>query len=344
MNDRLGWAHLIAEPYCGRTFRLGSNLLHREAATGPSLSRIQHLHLLQDFRGNGQRRHDNHVEANRLAQHVHQELCRFPHQLGMALRAKLADVFFGCSVVSFAPGAKAVHDSIYGFYLLWDGHTTILCRALFWVQIGTCGIAHRAASGAECCFMPTAKTPPTIFQLKITLLGIDPPIWRRIRVPSTIPLSRLHDVFQAVLGWTDTHLHHFERDGVYWGVADEEFEDRIDESKVPMRKVLVREGDSMTYTYDFGDNWRHKVQLEKVLPGRATSRPICVDGRRRRPPEDVGGPSGYEEFLSVTFEPRHEESERFREWAGGTFHAEEFNLKVVNQVLERMRWPVRHRR
>ena len=193
--------------------------------------------------------------------------------------------------------------------------------------------------------MPTAKVKPSTYQLKITLVGISPPIWRRILVPSTMPLCCLHDAIQAVFAWTDTHLHHFEKHGEYWGVPDDEdFEDLMDERKVPLRKLLLGDGDSITYTYDFGDNWRHKVLLEKVLPAGSISRPICVDGRRRRPPEDVGGPSGYEEFLNVTFELGHEESERFREWGGGTFHAEEFDLKVVNRILERMRWPGKHKR
>jgi hypothetical protein len=193
--------------------------------------------------------------------------------------------------------------------------------------------------------MPTAKLKPSIYQLKITLVGIQPPIWRRILVPSTMRLCCLHDAIQAVFGWTDTHLHHFERHGAYWGVPDDEdFEELNDESKVALRKVLLRDGDSLIYTYDFGDNWRHKVLLEKMLPAGANSGPICVDGRRRRPPEDVGGPHGYQEFLEVTFDPAHEEFEHYREWAGDPVHAEEFDMKVVNRVLERMRWPMRHRR
>jgi Plasmid pRiA4b ORF-3-like protein len=189
------------------------------------------------------------------------------------------------------------------------------------------------------------RTPSTAYQLKITLVGISPPIWRRILVPSTIRLSSLNDAIQAVFGWTDTHLHHFEFDGGYWGVpADEDFEGLQDESKVPLRKLLIAEGWTLNYTYDFGDNWRHKILLEKILDIGTISRPICVDGRRHRPPEDVGGPSGYEEFLETTFDPGHEDSERFREWAGGEFHAEEFDVKAVNEILSRMRWPVGHRR
>jgi hypothetical protein len=197
--------------------------------------------------------------------------------------------------------------------------------------------------------MPTATPKASIYQLKITLLGIQPPIWRRILVPSTIPLCCLHDAIQAVLGWTDTHLHHFEKHGEYWGVSDDDgFEDDIeviDESRVPVGKVLVVEGDSMVYVYDFGDNWRHGVVLEKILPSDGTPpKPVCLGGERRCRPEDVGGPSGYQEFLEVIFEPGHEEFSHFRGWAGGKFHAEEFEVKAVNDILEKMRWPVRHRR
>jgi hypothetical protein len=196
--------------------------------------------------------------------------------------------------------------------------------------------------------MPTPKSKPSIYELKITLLGIEPSIWRRIQVPSTMLLCCLHDALQAVMGWTDSHLHQFEKDGKYWGVPEtDEFGDLelIDESKVPVGKVLLAEGDSLVYLYDFGDSWRHGVALEKIVPvDAAMPKPVCLAGKRRCPPEDVGGASGYTEFLSVIFEPGHEEFEHFRGWAGGTFHAEEFNVMAVNEVLERMRWPKRHRR
>ena len=104
--------------------------------------------------------------------------------------------------------------------------------------------------------MPTAKVKPSIYLLKISLLEIDPPIWRRVQVPSTIPLCCLHDALQAVFGWTDSHLHQFEMDGLYWGVPDDDGFDGdvevIDESKVPVSLVLKAEGETMVYEYDFG--------------------------------------------------------------------------------------------
>jgi hypothetical protein len=194
----------------------------------------------------------------------------------------------------------------------------------------------------------TSKEPsPPIYQFKITLIGIDPPIWRRIQVPSTILLCCLHDAFQAVLGWTDSHLHRFEKDGKTWGVTGyDDFDelDLIDEGKTTLAKVLKTEGDSMIYVYDFGDNWRHEVVLEKIVPSDAQTKPVCLAGERRCPPEDVGGVSGYQEFLEVIFEPGHDDFTNFRGWAGGKFHAEEFSLNAVNKILSRMRWPIRHRR
>lgn len=97
--------------------------------------------------------------------------------------------------------------------------------------------------------MPTKSAAISVYQLKITLLEIEPPIWRRMQVPSTFLLCCLHDAFQVVMGWTDSHLHQFEKDGKYWGVPDNDrFEDDIeviDESKVPVGNVLQAEGDAL---------------------------------------------------------------------------------------------------
>lgn len=196
--------------------------------------------------------------------------------------------------------------------------------------------------------MPPPKPTPFIYQLKITLLDIAPPIWRRLQVPSTIKLCCLHSALQVGMGWTDSHLHQWERDGKYWGVPDDdELEGDIevlDESRVPLGKLLMAVGESLRYTYDYGDDWRHEVVLEQILPCDGPVAPVCVGGERRCPPEDVGGPHGYQEFLEAVFDPKHEEFEHYRQWAGNPVHAEEFDLKAVNNTLSRMRWPVRHRR
>ena len=194
-----------------------------------------------------------------------------------------------------------------------------------------------------------APAAPAIYQLKITLQEILPPILRLVRVPSTIRLCCLNDVLQVVMGWTDSHLHQFEKDGKYCGVPEHYEDDDIDvtdESRTPLSAVLKAEGDSVLYVYDFGDDWRHEVVLEKILPAEAMAhvQSVCVAGERHCPPEDVGGVSGYEEFLEAIFDPTHEEYDHYVEWAGGPFQAEEFNAMAVNDALSRMRFPVRHRR
>ena len=195
--------------------------------------------------------------------------------------------------------------------------------------------------------MPSPKAPPPVYQLKLTLLDIQPPIWRRIQVPSSIKLCCLHSALQVVMGWTDSHLHQFEKDGKNWGVPEwDEFNefDLIDESKTLLAKVMKSEGDSMNYQYDFGDDWQHGIVLEKILPVEsALKHPVCLAGERRCPPEDVGGVHGYEAFLEVIFDPKHEEYEQMVRWAGGHF-VDEFDLKALNRKLSRMRWLVRHRR
>jgi Plasmid pRiA4b ORF-3-like protein len=201
---------------------------------------------------------------------------------------------------------------------------------------------------AKCDLISAKKAIPSVYQLKITLLGMDAPIWRRIQVPSTVSLSSLHDVLQAVMGWTNSHLHQFEKGGKYWGVPDDDgFDDDIEvinESWVPVEEVLNAEGDSMVYVYDFGDDWRHEVVLEKIVASDTPTKPVCFAGERRCPPEDIGGPHGYQEFLEVIFQPGHEEFEHYREWAGNPVHAEEFDVKAVNDRLSRMRWPMGHGR
>ncbi len=197
--------------------------------------------------------------------------------------------------------------------------------------------------------MPRKKEPPSVYQLKITLLGIEPPIWRRIQVPNTLLLCCLHDALQAVFGWTDSHMHQFVKDDTYFGnpewrpdLDDIKF---VEESRVRVGRVLKAEGDSVRYDYDFGDNWQHAIVLEKILPAPdVRPGPICLGGERHRPPEDVGGTSGYERLLEVIFDPTHEEYEHYMGWVGGSFQPEEFNVDAVNETLARMRWPMRHRR
>jgi hypothetical protein len=185
--------------------------------------------------------------------------------------------------------------------------------------------------------MPTKLPTPTqkIYQLKITLKNIRPPIWRRILVDSDIKLSKLHSIVQTVMGWYDCHLHSWNISGVDYGEPDEEYESYLlNEKTVKLNKVVLREKFKFSYTYDFGDSWEHEILVEKILPATInTYYPTCIAGKRACPPEDCGGTWCYSELLSILSDPENPEYEEKIEWLEGGFDPEEFDLKEINSRL-----------
>ncbi len=97
-------------------------------------------------------------------------------------------------------------------------------------------------------------------------------------------------------------------------------------------------GAPFTYTYDFGDNWEHILEIEKTFsPDKSVRYPVCLAGARAGPPEDVGGIPGYENFLQALADPNHPEHDEYLKWIGGSFDPEAFNADEVNQLLRAMR-------
>ena len=179
-----------------------------------------------------------------------------------------------------------------------------------------------------------------IYQIKVTLDDTHPPIWRRIQVPSHTTLLKLHDILQIVMGWEDYHLHMFTIEGSMYGdPADDEYGDlgTVDEARFKLNQVIYREGQRLSYEYDFGDSWDHTLLVEKILASQEGVRyPICLKGKRACPPEDVGGVWGYENFLEAIRDPDHDEHEEYLTWVGGEFDPEAFDLEEVNTRLRSM--------
>jgi len=187
-----------------------------------------------------------------------------------------------------------------------------------------------------------------IYQLKITLQDIEPPIWRRILVPSTYDFWQLHCAMQDAFGWTDSHLHQFSYTDAYtdnkankpivFGIPFEpEFEDDVVALAGWQHKIeryITSDIGNIIYTYDFGDDWGHTIELEEVLPyEKGNKYPKCIGGERNGPPEDCGGPHGYAGLLETLFDPSDPEHEDTKEWAdsmkGCIFHPEEFEPSKV---------------
>jgi len=183
------------------------------------------------------------------------------------------------------------------------------------------------------------KSDAPIYQLKITLKDSKPPIWRRVLVPSDIPLSKLHRIIQAAMGWWDSHLHQFIVGRVYYGVPDpDDWHEVKDERRARLNQIAPTEKSRFTYEYDFGDDWLHAVQVEKILPpDPAQKLPVCIKGRRACPPEDVGGVWGYANFLEALSDPNHPEHELYKEWIGDEFDPEACDLDDINARLRAIR-------
>lgn len=177
-----------------------------------------------------------------------------------------------------------------------------------------------------------------IFQLKVTLRGSKPPIWRRVQVEETARLGDLHAIIQCVMGWTDSHLHQFIIKGEYYGVPTAgDFEEVKDEDKFNLGGTVGKAKGKFVYEYDFGDSWEHEILVEKILPREAgVTYPRCLDGKRACPPEDCGGIWGYHDMLAAVADPKHPEHEELIEWLDGEFDPKAFDLEEVNKQLPKV--------
>ena len=175
----------------------------------------------------------------------------------------------------------------------------------------------------------------TVYQLKITLKNIRPPIWRRVVVKSSTTLQQLHLIVQAAMGWDNYHMHSFSIAGIDYGQPQPEYDFNVREEKtVKLSQVVVGEKFKFSYTYDFGDSWEHEILVEKELPySPETNYPVCITGKRACPPEDCGGSWGYAELLEIITNPSHPEYEERIEWVGESFEPNVFDIDEVNLML-----------
>ncbi|MBN2209803.1 MAG: plasmid pRiA4b ORF-3 family protein [Sedimentisphaerales bacterium] len=218
-----------------------------------------------------------------------------------------------------------------------------------------------------------------IYIIRIALDGSKPPVWRRVSVESDVTLAQLHDIIQIVMGWTDSHLHHFilrdkslkltskeifrQNPDKIWDTA---FIDRMrgerifvqktnpwgeptemegeDEKAVTLAEVCPQVKSKLMYEYDFGDSWIHEIKVEKISePEPNVYYPICLDGKMACPPEDCGGVWGYYEMLEAIADSNHENHEDIMEWLGDEFDPDEFDLEAINDDLAQWRKENEHR-
>jgi hypothetical protein len=179
-----------------------------------------------------------------------------------------------------------------------------------------------------------------IARIRIQLKDIAPAIWRRVEVSLTTSLKGLHDVIQAVMPFENYHLFLFEVGGKRYGISDPKWDrvrETLDAKNIKLGTLVERGVVAFSYTYDFGDDWRHSITIEGITAADpALDYPRFIDGSRRAPPEDVGGIPGFEEFLDAMTKPRHPEHQRLTEWYGGSFDPDDLNLRVISGRISKL--------
>ena len=175
---------------------------------------------------------------------------------------------------------------------------------------------------------------PTAHVLRVSLRYVDPEVWRRIAVVSDMPLPKFASVLEQAMGWRGSHLHMFDVGGVLFGTPDANTDHLINEKAAKVTHVLPRVDSSLRWDYDFGDGWEHDVVVEAIEPLNPKKKyPLVLDGARACPPEDVGGPPGYEELLHVLNNPKHKEHKHMVEWVPEGFEAAVFDVVAANRRI-----------
>jgi Plasmid pRiA4b ORF-3-like protein len=196
------------------------------------------------------------------------------------------------------------------------------------------------AAAREIATISVMRVVDRIARIRIELNGIDPTIWRRVEVPLTTSLKGLHDVIQSVMPFENYHLFRFDIGDKRYGIPDREWDhvqETLDAKNIKIGVLVERGVSAFSYTYDFGDDWRHSISIENVIAADPTlDYPRFIDGSRRAPPEDVGGIPGFEEFLDAMTNPRHPEHQRLTKWYGGSFDPDDLDLPVIGDRIGKL--------
>jgi Plasmid pRiA4b ORF-3-like protein len=198
------------------------------------------------------------------------------------------------------------------------------------LSLGTGLVAPKARGGQT----RGMATPNDIAVLRIELEDIQPLIWRRVAVRTSINLKSLHRVMQAAMGWLDSHLWEFAASGQKYSLLipdDTDWNERIkDAAKTKLSALLSVGVREIAYVYDMGDNWQHRIIVENskaAEPG--VFYPQFLGGERRCPPEDCGGIPGYYEFLKNIASKHGPKRKAALDWYGRSYDPDEIDERKV---------------
>lgn len=193
--------------------------------------------------------------------------------------------------------------------------------------------------------MNPQKSGSVVVQVRLELAEVTPTVWRRLLVPGSVTLAKLHRIVHASMGWSDSHVYALRVGGTVYGKLDDDPDDDLDEEDGDETSLTVLEAlealdvhDEFLYEYDFGDGWKHTIAAEDIRPqSSALKFAVCLGGEGACPPEDVGGPEGYRAFLVAVGDPGHEDHQELLEWFGGPFDPTRFDIAETNVALQQIR-------
>lgn len=179
-----------------------------------------------------------------------------------------------------------------------------------------------------------------IHQLRISLNGTEPEIWRSFKINSNSTFEELHIAIQVVMGWDNSHLYEFKnKDFIIGKEYDDDYvnEKLIPSDSIAIEDVLLRKKSNIIYTYDFGDSWHHEVVVENIINDEVLLYPVCLKGEINCPPEDCGGIWGYYNLLDIIKDKKHPEYRDWIDWVGKDYDPDQFDPEAVNRVLSQMK-------
>lgn len=201
-------------------------------------------------------------------------------------------------------------------------------------ELGFDAAAYGAALDATAA---PGATQTAVLQLKVTLRGSKPPIWRRLRVPASTTLAAFHQVLQAAFGWQDEHLHVFGVGERRYAPGWFELADTDASERVRLSSVCGVPGAKLVYEYDMGDSWLHDVVVEDIDEADRARHAVCVGGRRAGPVEDCGGIYGWQELCETLADPNHPEHADRLDWLGFRPDPAAFDQTAVNNAMAGIR-------
>ncbi len=189
-------------------------------------------------------------------------------------------------------------------------------------------------------------TVAPIARLKVVLDDVAPPVMRRLEIPLSLRLDRLHTVLQVAMGWTDSHLYEFRIKGIGFGIPDPYGgygDGPLDARKATLLDAVEDTGaKSFKYLYDFGDGWEHSIKIERIAPAvDGLTYPRLIEATGRCPPEDIGGRWGYQEAREALADPSHERHEEIAEWwDADDLDPHDVNIPAIEAELTKLarRW------